>query len=503
MKFIKFSLLLFCATTLISCGRINATNSLIGNSSVPFNVSSDRLGEVPTPKVIKELNRQLEQYRPQVKIVSPTEKQVFSQTNVDVRLEIEDLPIFRDEKLNLGSHLNLILDNEPAKQIYDVTKPILLENLTPGTHTIRVFAVRPWGESFKNNSAYAQTTFSVLTETNNNNPDRTLPLLTYNNPTGVYGAEPFLLDFYLTNAPLHSVAQNNSQLPDWRIKATVNGDSFLLENWQPVYLTGLNQGENWIQLELIDDRENDIENTFNNTVRVINYDPTQSNTTLSKLLTDKISVTEAQSIIQQKKYIEPVSIPEIVEPTTLEESKTKIIEEEVKTEPVEEPTVEDTLEDTLEIVDEPEVVESTPEVEPENDRSSISPPDVRLIPSEEETKQSVVVPAPSILEEKTLEREILEEEIETIENDIAESTEPTQTITIAESESDSSEPIAAIEIPQPDSVEITDDEVAITIPSTEVDTALEVEAEPSWWKKLLVSLRQKLEGLVKLLPSET
>lgn len=494
MKIIKFSLLLFCATSLISCGRINATSSLIGNSSAPFNVSSDRLGEVPTPKVIKELNQQLEQYRPQVKIVSPAEKQVFSQTNVDVRLEIEDLPIFRDEKLNLGSHLNLILDNEPAKQIYDVAKPILLENLTPGTHTVRVFAVRPWGESFKNNSAYAQRTFSVLTETNNNNPEPSLPLLTYNNPTGTYGAEPFLLDFYLTNAPLHSVAQNNPQLQDWRIKATVNGDSFLLENWQPVYLTGLNQGENWIQLELIDEQGNDIENTFNNTVRVIDYDPTQSNT-LSKLLADKISVTEARSLIEQNNYIEPVDTSEIAEPTVEPKTEPKVIKEVTKTiEPLEEPTVED----TTEIADEPEVVEPTPEIEPrkveaENNPSSISAPDVRLTPTEEVTKQPVVIPAPSMLEAET----------KTIENDLAESTKATQTITITESDSDSSEPIAEIEIPQLDSVEITDDEVAITIPSTETNAALEVEGDkPVWWKKLLVGLRQKLEGLVKLLPNK-
>ena len=485
MKIIKLCLLLFCATSLISCGRVDA-NSLIGNTSTPFDVSSGKLAEVPTPKVIKELNKQLEQYRPKVEIVSPKEKQVLNKTNIDVRLKIEDLPIFQDDKLKLGSHLNLILDNEPAKQIYNAAEPVVLKNLTPGTHTIRVFAVRPWGESFKNNSAYAQTTFNVLTETNDNNPARNLPLLTYNNPTGTYGAEPFLLDFYLTNAPLHAVAKNNPQIQDWMIKATVNGDSFLLENWQPVYLTGLNQGENWIQLELIDEEGNDIENTFNNTVRVIDYDPSQMDT-LSELLADKISVAKARSIIEQNDYIQPVNTPEIIEPTVKQEAET------IK--PIEEPTVED---NATEVLSEPQAVEPTPETKLQSDRTAISDSDIQPVPIEEIAKQPVVIPAPLIPELKPE----LKKETKTIEDNLTESTEPKQTIIITEENSDSPEPIAAIEIPQLDSVEITDDEIAITIPSIETDTTSEIEKKPGWWKKLLVGLRQKLENLVKLLPNE-
>ena len=506
MKVIKFCLLLFCATSLISCGRVDATSPLIGNSSTSFGVNSGKLAEVATPKVIKELNKQLEQYRPKVKIVSPKE-QVFERTNIDVRLEIEDLPIFQDNNLKLGNHLNLILDNEPAKQIYNADQPVVLENLTPGTHTIRVFAVRPWGESFKNNSAYAQTTFSVLTETNDNNPDRDLPLLTYNNPTGTYGAEPFLLDFYLTNAPLHAVAKNNPQLQDWRIKATVNGDSFLLENWQPVYLTGLNQGENWIQLELIDDEGNDIENTFNNTVRVINYNPSQIDT-LSKLFTDKISIAEAQSIIEQNNDLKLVGTPEIVEPI-IEEETEPIVTKEVpeNTESVEEPTVVDNptkvfepkvVEPTLKDESESDAIphrRQTPENTSQHRERTSSNKNIQSVPIEEIAKQPVVVPAPLISE--------LKKETETTENDLAQSTETKQTIIIAEEDSDSSEPIAAIEIPQLDSVEITDDEIAITIPNTETNTAPVVETEkPNWWKKLLVGLRRKLESLVKLLPNE-
>ena len=84
-----------------------------------------------------------------------------------------------------------------------------------------------------------------------------------------------------------------------------------------------------------------------------------------------------------------------------------------------------------------------------------------------------------------------------------ESIEPKQIITIKEEDSDSPKPVAAIKIPQPESVEIRDNEIAIAIPQVESNPAPEIETPaPVWWKKILVGLRQKLESLVRLLPNE-
>ena len=118
--------------------------------------------------------------------------------------------------------------------------------------------MRPWGESFKNEAAFAQTTFHVFAKTGANAPDPAQPLLTYSEPQGTYGAEPILLDFYLTNAPLHMIAQESSEddLADWRVRCTVNGQSFLFEQWQPIYLKGFKPGQNWVQLTLVDEQGN-------------------------------------------------------------------------------------------------------------------------------------------------------------------------------------------------------------------------------------------------------
>lgn len=472
---------------------MDITNSFNSDRHLPtLSDTSSNLMEIAAPETIKELDRQLEQYSPQVKIISPQTEQVFDQTEINVQLEVEDLPIFKDEKLKLGNHLNLILDNEPSKPIYDLNKPTRLENLTPGTHTIRVLASRPWGESFKNDGAYAQTTFSVLAKTNDNRPDPNLALLTYNSPTGTYGAESFLLDFYLTNAPLHAVAQNNPSISDWRIKATINGESFLLEDWQAVYLKGLNEGENWIQLELVDETGNDIENVYNNTVRVINYVPQQSDT-LSQLMTGKMTSADARSLIEQKDYIQSVSTSETLEPTSnLEEPKTEPTVTEL-IEPVEEPTVEDNTATEISTTETPKLIESV-----QNDDSDLT---------SDRNFQTELLPQITTPTE-------IEEVVETNNDNFAittsetkletevKSTKPKQSITITEENSDTAESIAKIAIPEPESIAITDNEIAITIPQTDSDSISESERVPAWWKKILVRLRQKLEGLVKLLPDE-
>lgn len=368
MKIIKFCVLFICLSYLVSCGQVNIGGYSLDTlgkrfdntiKSVSLDTKTSNLAEIATPRTIKELNKDLEQYSPQVQIISPQAEQVLNQTDITVELQVKDLPIFQDDKLQLGNHLDLILDNEPSRPIFNLEEPIILESLTPGTHTIRVFATRPWGESFKNDGAYAQTTFSVLTETNDNRPEPNLPLLTYNNPTGSYGAEPLMLDFYLTNAPLHTVAQNNPELQDWRIKTTINGTSFILENWQPIYLKGFNQGKNWIQLELIDQAGNNIENTFNNTVRVIDYDPQKTNT-LAKLVTNKISPTEAHSIVEQKYYILPEAAAEIDEPAN------NLIEPEIISEESKEPEISEDLLDNLDVTE----LESEPKIKAEEDNQT-------------------------------------------------------------------------------------------------------------------------------------
>ena len=297
-----------------------------------------KIEEVSPPEVIQQLGQVLDRYRPQISISSPRPDEILPDNTVTVELQVRDLPLFSDPQLEMGPHLEIILDNQPYTTVYDLNQPLVFEDLSPGTHTLRVFASRPWHESFKNEGAYAQTTFHVFTKTQDNNPDIARPLLTYNRPVGSYGAQPILLDFYLTNAPLHLVARENpdDDILDWRIRCTVNGESFILDQWQPIYLKGFKPGKNWVQLELLDELGNPVKNNFNNAVGLITYEPNGKDT-LSQLVRGELSVAEVLGIADPN-YTAPMpvftpegtpAIPETIEPEVPARAEKAIAPEEI------------------------------------------------------------------------------------------------------------------------------------------------------------------------------
>lgn len=270
---------------------------------------SGKLTEVAPPSVIQELRQAFEENKPQVAIVSPRSNEVLENDTVSVQFQVKDLQLFKDKDLGLGPHLHVFLDNQPYQAVYDTSKPLVLEKLSPGTHTLRVFASRPWHESFKNEGAYAQTTFHIFTKTQENSPEPGVPLLTYSRPQATYGAEPIMLDFYLTNAPLHLVAREDKKddIADWRIRCTINGNSFILDQWQPIYLKGFKPGKNWVQLEFLDENGLPVKNLFNNTARVITYEP-DGKDTLSKLVRGDLSAAEVRGIVDPN-YTPPIPAP--------------------------------------------------------------------------------------------------------------------------------------------------------------------------------------------------
>ncbi|NJP12334.1 MAG: hypothetical protein HC866_25060, partial [Leptolyngbyaceae cyanobacterium RU_5_1] len=352
---------------LASCGDRPLELPKSSNNSKLAPTLANRISEVSPPETIQQLRQALEIYQPQVSVLSPKPDEVIRDTDISVRVQVKDLPLFKDANLGLGPHLQVVLDNQLYKAIYDTSQPLVISDLEPGTHTIGVFACKPWEESFKNDGAWAQTTFHIFTKTQDNNPDRALPQLTYNQPQNTYGAEPIMLDFYLTNAPLHSVAQEDPQdeILDWKIRATVNGESFTLDRWQPIYLKGFKPGKNWVQLELIDELGNPIKNAFNNTVKLVNYAP-QGQDTLAKLVRGELTVADARGTVDRN-YKPPTP-----EPTT--EETTSIIEP---------------------VVERSGAIEQTPIVQP-----SIEP---TVIPEEKqiETIEPAPTPTPEIEESKS------------------------------------------------------------------------------------------------------
>lgn len=319
------------------------------------------ISEISPPAEIQRLNRFLDRYMPQVSIISPQPDEVLATTDVTIGVAVRDLPLFKSG-LGLGPHLDVVLDDREHAQVYDTNQPIVLNNVSPGTHTLRVFASRPWDESFKNEGAYAQTTFHVLTRTGEHIPRSDTPLLTYHSPMGSSTTDTVLLDFYLHNAPVPTTLLDSKEASNWQIRTTINGESFTIDDWHSLYLKGLKPGKNWIKLEFLDPLGNAIPNIGNSIAELVNYEPTTKDI-LSQLL-------EGATIPDIDQIVDPTYLTAKIAPPPIEEP---IIEAPVVTEPIK----------PIEVVP-PEPVEATTE------EQVPSPP-----PTEKVEKPAIEKPAKS------------------------------------------------------------------------------------------------------------
>ena len=352
--------------------QLNGTRQLSGSIS-----------EVAPPAIFIDLAELIDSpdlaAQPQVAIAAPQPNEFINATDLEVEIDLKGLSIYKDESTGLGPHLQMILDNQPARSLYDLTDPIELADLAPGSHSLRVLAVKPWGESFKNEAAYAQTTFHVFANTGENAPDPQQPLLTYSSPQGTYGAEPILLDFYLENAPLHLIAQEapEDSIPDWRIRCDVNGQRFFFDQWRPVYLKGFEPGQNWVQLTLVDEQDSPIDNAFNSTVRLINYDPEQRDS-LAELVRGELPLSAAGKIVDPN-YQPPVEPPDTLMP-----------EETAPEDVTAEETVEEIVQPAVQTPEAVEVFEAPPaEIVPADDQPTET---VDTLPSEAEEIEPLIEP---------------------------------------------------------------------------------------------------------------
>jgi len=147
----------------------------------------------------------------EVKLLSPTPNQLFQIPEapagqppakgavVEVKLEVKNFETFQDPKTPCGQGIAIVFDNLAASVHYDPSKPWAFRNVPKGTHTIRVFAVRPWGESIKEPGAFAMVTFNAVEADGKNAPDPKTPLLTVSRPKGKYPrGQEVLLDFLVS-----------------------------------------------------------------------------------------------------------------------------------------------------------------------------------------------------------------------------------------------------------------------------------------------------------------
>ncbi len=296
----------------------NATASPAGSPTPAAQV----LSVVERPQKLKDQTAQRGEQdaaAPALKFVEPREGATINGSTVKVRLDLSgDLKGYtphKDPATGMGNHIHVILDNQPYEAYYELGQPFELRNVSEGQHTIRVFASRPWHESYKNEGSFQMVTFTVKGGGDASQPtttaagqkmadnanaansnantaakaaatpaagaegkdmqpstagavDRTKPLLTYSRPKGEYkgaDAEAIMIDFWLSNAKLQGDGG------EYRVRYSVDGgEAKYIDKWEPIWLAGWTAGKHAVKLELVDKAGNVFDNGgYNSTSRDI------------------------------------------------------------------------------------------------------------------------------------------------------------------------------------------------------------------------------------------
>lgn len=162
-----------------------------------------------------------------------------------------------------GQHIHFILNNQPYSAHYTNTFQKEIEE--EGVYHLVAFLSRSYHESVKNDNSIVVRKVEVGENPKNNlNLDMNAPTLIYSRPKGKYTGEDtkqVLLDFFVLNTTL---SQSIS-----KVRATINGEEFIITEWVPHVMKNLPMGEVTIKLELLDNYNKLIPGPFNSVTRTI------------------------------------------------------------------------------------------------------------------------------------------------------------------------------------------------------------------------------------------
>jgi hypothetical protein len=151
-----------------------------------------------------------------------------------------------------------------------VSTSVAMPALSPGSHRLTVMAARPWGEVVKRPGAFQQIRLHRVSPNPLALPAPGSPQLLPVSPLGRSASEPVLLDWLLIDAPLQNLRADDAR---WRLRVTINGDSFLVDQPTPLWLNGWKSGSNAVLLELVDGRGEPLNPPFNSLVREVVLQP--------------------------------------------------------------------------------------------------------------------------------------------------------------------------------------------------------------------------------------
>ena len=258
---------------LLVIGGCRASEPAANSDLLATTAPAGRLQEVSPPPAVQQLAAALAERSPQLQIEAPTADSLLVGGDWQLRLRLRDWPLVDAGPLGIGPHVAVQIDDQPPLRISDHRSSgpgdqllVNLPPLAPGSHRITAYAALPWGEAVKDPGATARLRLQAVAANPLSLPAPGSPELIPVSPAELGGSEPLLLDWLLYDAPLQHLRQGDDS---WRLRVSINGDSFLVDQNAPLWLRGWHQGSNALQLELVDGRGDPLNPPYNSLVRQV------------------------------------------------------------------------------------------------------------------------------------------------------------------------------------------------------------------------------------------
>ncbi len=238
-----------------------------GSAAKPLQSSapSGKLQEVAPPGAVQQLRQNLQQHRPSLRLIDPSNDSIVTSDALELRFEIDDWPLSSDPELGLGPHVVLQIDNRAPLRLSESNGnrlKVRIDELEAGSHRFSAWAAYPWGEAVQAPGASIQGRLHLWQKLQGTQPERDAPWLVPVSPAGEKGLQPLLVDWLIWNAPLQNLREGDGR---WRLRISIDGDSFLVDHQEALWLKGSNGlSSHDIQMELLNGLGEPITPVFNN-----------------------------------------------------------------------------------------------------------------------------------------------------------------------------------------------------------------------------------------------
>jgi len=266
---------------------------------------SAQLQEVSPPAAVHQFKDALGEKLPQLKILEPANGAMVADGAWTLRVKVSDWPLIDGGSLGFGPHLLAMLDGEPPRVL--TATQTEMPPLSPGSHRLTVTAAWPWGEVIKSHGAFDQIRLHRAAV----NPLGVPPLgsaqlfVTSPNSNSKNMAQPVLVDWLLIDAPLQNLRQDDAS---WRLRITVNGESFLVDQQTPLWLSGWRSGANALLWELVDGRGEPLNPPFNSIVSELYLEDSKDSQSLnSPWLSGRINSDDLAVLLGNAPPLTPVA----------------------------------------------------------------------------------------------------------------------------------------------------------------------------------------------------